>query len=233
MTPDQKRLSDELSRYFDTDQVRWKPQSVKNNRAMALAYIDARAVMERLDDVAGVGGWKTEYTVLDNDSVECRLSLFIDGQWVTKADVGSPSEQPDAGDRMKAAYSDALKRAAVQFGVGRYLYRLPRQWVEYDAQKRAFATTPPLPDWAIPATSRPCGRAYAAKLDGLIATVAERLDVRPERITDKKLRDFGLDPTKQTLADLWLRDAKDLLQQLNEQVQKLGAAPKPQPAGVA
>ena len=49
---------------------------------------------------------------------------------------------------MKAAFSDALKRAAVKFGVGRYLYRLPAQWLDYDSQKRQFARPPTLPDWA-------------------------------------------------------------------------------------
>jgi hypothetical protein len=52
-----------------------------------------------------------------------------------------PSEQPDGGDRLKAAFSDALKRAAVKYGVGRYLYRLPSQWVDYDPQRRQFKTT--------------------------------------------------------------------------------------------
>jgi hypothetical protein len=40
---------------------------------------------------------------------------------LTKVDVGGPSEQPDGGDWLKAAFSDALKRAAVKFGVGRHL----------------------------------------------------------------------------------------------------------------
>jgi hypothetical protein len=64
--------------------------------------------------------------------------------------VGGPSEQQDGGDRMKAAFSDALKRAAVKFGVGRYLYRLPAQWVDYDPQRRQFARTPALPTFALP-----------------------------------------------------------------------------------
>jgi hypothetical protein len=51
---------------------------------------------------------------------------------------------------MKAAFSDALKRAAVKFGVGRYLYRLPAQWVDYDPVKRQFARTPTLPPFALP-----------------------------------------------------------------------------------
>src|SRR5206468_3165838 len=51
---------------------------------------------------------------------------------------------------MKAAFSDALKRAAVKAGIGRYLYRLPSTWVAYDPPKKAMATTPKLPDWALP-----------------------------------------------------------------------------------
>src|SRR5208337_3816806 len=104
-----------------------------------MPYITARCVMDRLDDVLGVDGWKDSYTVLADGSVMCRLALRIGERWVVKADVGSQSEQPDEGDRRKAAFSDALKRTAVKFGIGRYLYRLPSQWCDYDPQKKQFS----------------------------------------------------------------------------------------------
>src|SRR5207249_11297034 len=85
-------------------------------------------------------------------------------EWSTKMDGGGQSEQPDEGDRRKAAFSDALKRAAVKFGIGRYLYRLPALWVDYDPAKKQLRSTPQLPPSAIP--SRP-------KLPG-------KKDVRPE-----------------------------------------------------
>ena len=88
--------------------------------------------------------------MLPDGGVVCRLRLHLGDQWITKMDVGGPSEQPDEGDRRKAAFSDALKRAAVKFGIGRYLYRLPAQWVDYDPQKRQFVRTPKLPPWALP-----------------------------------------------------------------------------------
>jgi hypothetical protein len=69
---------------------------------------------------------------------------------VSKQDVGGPSEQPDEGDRRNASFSDALKRAAVKLGIGRYLYRLPRQWVDWDTQKRQFLRVPTLPPDALP-----------------------------------------------------------------------------------
>jgi hypothetical protein len=76
--------------------------------------------------------------------------LRLGEEWITKMDVGGPSEQPDEGDRRKAAFSDALKRAAVKFGVGRYLYRLKPMWVDYDTQRKQFAKPPQLPDSALP-----------------------------------------------------------------------------------
>ncbi len=115
-----------------------------------LATLDARAIQDRLDEALGVLGWQDNYKVLPDGSVMCRLRIRLGEQWITKVDVGGQSEQPDGGDRTKAAFSDALKRAAVKFGIGRYLYRLPQQWVDYDAQKRCFKQLPKFPDWALP-----------------------------------------------------------------------------------
>jgi hypothetical protein len=85
---------------------------------------------------------------------QLRVKFAAAGEWITKADVGSPSEQPDAGDRLKAAFSDALKRAAVKFGIGRYLYRLPGQWVDYDPAKKQITRRPELPAFALPKAGR-------------------------------------------------------------------------------
>jgi len=139
-----------LTAVFTLDEVKFKPQSVKGNRALAVAYIDSRTIQERLDDVLGPEGWEDAYEVCEGGSVKCRLRLKLNGQWVSKEDVGSPSEQSDAGDRLKAAFSDALKRAAVKFGIGRYLYRLPLVWCDYDIARKQFTNRPQLPDWAKP-----------------------------------------------------------------------------------
>jgi hypothetical protein len=148
--PEVKAITAALAAPFEPKEVKFKPQMVKNNRALALAYVDARVIQDRLDEVLGVEGWQDEYQLLPDGSVMCKLRLKLGGEWVTKVDVGSPSEQPDGGDRLKAAFSDALKRAAVKFGVGRYLYRLQSQWVDYDPAKKQFAQTPQLPAFALP-----------------------------------------------------------------------------------
>jgi hypothetical protein len=145
-----KALTTSLAAPFEPKDVKFKPQMVKNNRCLAMAYIDARLIQDRLDEVLGVENWEDGYKILPDGSVMCRLRCKIGDRWITKTDVGSPSEQPDGGDRLKAAFSDALKRAAVKFGIGRYLYRLPAQWVDYDPMKKQIAQVPQLPAFAIP-----------------------------------------------------------------------------------
>jgi hypothetical protein len=148
--PQLQAIAEALSAPFDPREIKFKPQSVKNNRALAMAYIDARLIQDRLDRVLGMENWQDKYDILPDGSVMCRLRLKLGAHWVTKTDVGSPSEQPDSGDRLKAAFSDALKRAAVKFGIGRYLYRLPAQWVDYDQARKQFTQTPQLPAFALP-----------------------------------------------------------------------------------
>jgi hypothetical protein len=166
-----------LAAPFDPREVEWKPQAVNGNRALAIAYIDARAVMARLDRVVGLAGWQDDYEVLGDGNVICRLRLRLGGEWITKADVGGESDQKDEGDRRKASFSDALKRAAVKWGVGRYLYSLAGVWCDYDPQKKRFVSTPALPASALPARgspTKPAGNGHGHKAPP--ATGAELAD---------------------------------------------------------
>jgi hypothetical protein len=174
--PQVQALAAALSEPFDPADVKFKPQSVKNNRCLAMAYIDARLIQDRLDEALGVENWQDRYDILPDGSVMCRLRVNLGGRWITKADVGSPSEQSDSGDRLKAAFSDALKRAAVKFGIGRYLYRLSAQWVDYDPAKKQIVRPPQLPAFARPATSDRAQSAQEARsAQALPATGVELL----------------------------------------------------------
>ena len=148
--PQAQAVAAALAAPFEPREVKYKPQMVKNNRCLAMAYIDARLIQDRLDEVLGVENWEDGYKILPDGSVMCRLRVKLGDRWISKTDVGSPSEQPDGGDRLKAAFSDALKRAAVKFGIGRYLYRLPAQWVDYDPVKKQIVQLPQMPAFALP-----------------------------------------------------------------------------------
>jgi hypothetical protein len=137
-----------LAAPFDPKELDWKPQTVKENRGLLVAYIDARCVMRRLDAVIA-GGWDDHYTVIDANKgiVMCRLTIL----GTERSDVGEGHQDANP-EKVKAGFSDALKRAAVKFGVGRYLYDLPTVWADLDQYKRPLRV-PKLPSWAIPAVN--------------------------------------------------------------------------------
>jgi len=136
-------ISEQLKAPFSAREVKLKPQSVDKERckALALPYIDARAVQDRLDHVVGPGDWSDSYQVVaagNRLAVICRLTVL----GVTKEGIGEPGGTPGE-EAIKSAESDALKRAAVKFGVARYLYGLPRRWLAYDGRK--FTEVYPFP----------------------------------------------------------------------------------------
>src|SRR5260370_18343679 len=84
-----------LRRPFAAQQIRWKPQTVTadKQRCLAVAYLDGHAVMDRLDEVFGVGGWQDSYQLLPDGSAVCTLRVLIAGHWIQKQDVAGASNQ--------------------------------------------------------------------------------------------------------------------------------------------
>jgi hypothetical protein len=108
-----------LAAPFDPKEVKVRTQAGRQ-----LSYVTARTVMNRLDAVLGPENWWNRYRPAGGASVLCALTVRLpDGSTVTKCDAGGFAGMADAGDDDKSGHSDALKRAAVLFGVGRYLYR--------------------------------------------------------------------------------------------------------------
>lgn len=132
--------------------------------ANCLAYVQARAIMNRLDEVCGPGAWRVDYSMVPSSNgidagVICRLSIKIGDEWVTKEDG---AEQTDI-ESFKGGISSALKRAGSVWGIGRYLYELDTGFAQIVPQgtkdakwgqtkdKAEFYWVPPkLPQWALP-----------------------------------------------------------------------------------
>jgi hypothetical protein len=135
-----REILEKLAAPFPVEEVSFKPGATTRDKtkAMALAYVDPRAYMDRLNEVCG-GDWSDHYTVQnDGQIVVCGLTIF----GVTRTDIGEDdsTDTSDRGPKNKATTSaaQAFKRACVKFGLGAYLYRLPRTWAEYDNEKRCF-----------------------------------------------------------------------------------------------
>lgn len=162
---DWKRLAEP----FPPTDIEWRVgQAGKNAKGVwckVLAYCTNRAIMARLDEVCGPQNWKNEFRYEPNGAVLCGLSIYNGerGEWVTKWD-GAENTDIEA---VKGGLSNAMKRAAVQWGIGRYLYDLEEGWGivseagEHYVGKNdkkdmpAFRWSPPkLPAWALPDVAR-------------------------------------------------------------------------------
>lgn len=125
----------ELKKPFATSDVSWRiGQAGKNGErvwAKVLAYLDNRAIMDRLDEVCGPENWRNEYAKGPEGGVLCCIYIKIDGEWVGKWD-GADNTDVEA---TKGGLSDSMKRAAVQWGIGRYLYDLGETWAQIVEQK--------------------------------------------------------------------------------------------------
>lgn len=119
-----------LSAPFNPTEISWRVGSTNKakDKGMALAYLDARSIMERLDSVVGPENWQARYPFPGC----CEVGIKVGNEWVWKANGAGQTDI----EGEKGQYSGAFKRAAVLWGIGRYLYDLPSPWVELDQYKR-------------------------------------------------------------------------------------------------
>ena len=125
------KIFDALEAPFSADTVKWRVgRTAKNNKnsAAMFAYVDGRIVMNRLDKAVGRANWEDSYTETVKGRIICTLTVEINGKKISRSD-GAGDTQVEGE---KGAMSDAFKRAAVKFGIGRYLYSIPTLYVGID-----------------------------------------------------------------------------------------------------
>jgi len=142
-------ITQQLKEPFDPKVIHWrvgattaKKEGVKPweaSKGIALAYIDARDVMKRFDEVCG-DGWQNRHPFEGC----CDIGVQIGNEWLWRSNGAGETEV----EGEKGRYSDSFKRAAVMWGVGRYLYYLPNVWCPLNNGK--IVEPPALPKWALP-----------------------------------------------------------------------------------
>lgn len=149
-----------LAEPFPAKDIEWRLQSCGETNGKiwgkVLAYVTNRAIQQRLDDVCGPENWKNEYTKGPDGGILCGISIRYNGEFITKWD-GAENTQVEA---VKGGLSDSMKRAAVQWSMGRYLYNLKDNWAVVSEkgiysgktkENKWFKWNPPkLPAWAVP-----------------------------------------------------------------------------------
>jgi hypothetical protein len=169
-----QHIKQKLQAPFPAEEIEFRVQScgiTKEGKpwAKVLAYVQARAIQRRLDEVFGWDGWADEYRSQNNNTI-CRLGVKSNGEWIWKEN-GASETQVEA---FKGGISAALKRVAASgYGIGRYLYDLtesfaqcqmdkPKNMVGWNTAKAKvkknskdeyqviYWKTPTLPEWALP-----------------------------------------------------------------------------------
>lgn len=157
-----------LSEPFPGEDIEWfiGVTTQDKQKGLAIPFITNRAVQERLDNVCGPDGWRNEYKAMgereifdkNNQSTGkktsqlCGISIWSEErkEWITKWDGAEESDI----EAIKGSLSSAMKRAAVQWGIGRYLYYIESPWVEIEPQGRSYRIKAnqqiTLPGWALP-----------------------------------------------------------------------------------
>jgi len=175
-----------LSKKFPEQDLEWRIQQCGNNSwALVVPYITNRAIMQRLDEACGIGGWKNEFKASPcNTGYLCGISIKADNEWITRWD-GSEVTGGGNIDRVKSTLSTSMKRTGVQWGIGRYLYQFDTGFAtvkpvdtrkqtdvangfiyhENKKKKEKFQWRPPaVPNWALPV----CAKEVKANVDAIL-----------------------------------------------------------------
>lgn len=138
-----------LSAPFPEEAIYWRAgaSSRDKKRAQALPYAEPRVYEDRLNDVCGLD-WAVTFKPWGDARIICELTIH----GVTRSSTGEENEGFAPGT---SAEAQAFKRACVKFGLGRYLYDIPIQWVDFDG--KALSETPALAPKFLPAASTRAG----------------------------------------------------------------------------
>ena len=136
-TPEELRQA--LAAPFSNGDIEWRISATTQDKSKGLAvpYVTNRAIQNRLDSTVGIDGWQNEFRPWKDGKAQlCGISIYFQQQkqWLTKWDGADDSDF----ESVKGGLSDSMKRAAVEWGVGRYLYGMTQIWVKVEQRGKSF-----------------------------------------------------------------------------------------------
>ena len=107
--------------------IKWLPKDGKSmkDRIICMPYLSGGQVRDRLNEILGLEGWSIRSKLETDSTRTVTLSIFVDGVWIDRDGVGTRSRE----EGEKGADTDALKRAARNFGIGAYLEQIGHRFV--------------------------------------------------------------------------------------------------------
>lgn len=228
---DKKDIRTQLQEPFKPNEIEWRVQSQGKNATggkvwcQVFAYIDARALQNRLDDIFTPFGWEDKYEPLGDDFI-CTLTVEYNGKKVSKQNGASKSQV----EGFKGGISNSFKRVCASgFGIGRYLYDLDVMFAETSLEKQtgdewkrgsfkdknasSYTTywwkIPKLPKEALPSGEKP-----KKTITNEMILQLEELIKKSKADREKYLIAIGV----QRLEDLEMSGFADAVKQLNNKI---------------
>lgn len=132
-------LHQALSAPFSNADIEWRVSATNGDktRGLAVPYVTNRAIQNRLDDTVGVDGWHNDFVPWKGDKAQlCGISIYFAEleAWITKWDGADDSDI----ESVKGGLSDSMKRAAVEWSIGRYLYGMTQVWVAIEQRGKGY-----------------------------------------------------------------------------------------------
>lgn len=137
---DPRQIQAELAMPFAPEDLEWRLQRVVEAKELGIAvpYVTNRAIMGRLDDVVGPENWYNDFKPWHGaggkEAQLCGISIRYGDGFITKWDGAEDSDI----EPVKGGLSDSMKRAAVQWGIGRVLYNMDVVFVEVEKRGKTW-----------------------------------------------------------------------------------------------
>lgn len=134
-----------LAMPFAAEDLEWRIQMAfeSSMQGIAVPYVTNRAIQNRLDEVVGPQNWYNEYQPWHGtgkrEAQICGISIYFEGRgFITKWDGAEDSDI----EPVKGGLSDSMKRAAVQWGIGRVLYNMDTVFVGIEKKGKSYVIKP-------------------------------------------------------------------------------------------
>ena len=139
---DPRQIQAELAMPFAPEDLEWRLQRTfeyqSETKGIAVPCVTNRAIMGRLDDVVGPENWYNDFKPWHGASGKeaqlCGISIRYGDGFITKWDGAEDSDI----EPVKGGLSDSMKRAAVQWGIGRVLYNMDVVFVQVEKRGKTW-----------------------------------------------------------------------------------------------
>ncbi len=194
----------ELRKTVNPDLIRQRAgRRDRNGHVHMVEYVEWHTVADVLDDNAPNWAHSVKDIRSIGDIITVTVAITIDG--VTREGIGTGKAISETG--IKKAEHDALKRAAVKFGIARELYKKEFDSIEQSDETPSYGPSPAIVDQV----AKSLGDMVTAKQLGMIRAIARAANLDAE-VECSQMMHCGVDELSKRAASELIEHLQNLQQ---------------------